>query len=460
MMGWKHSATNAPFLITNLQKLREEIIQEYPIRDILVLGMGGSALGARVFLSLYQTDLLKAGVRVRVLDTTEPSSVQAILDDFNAAEGLVIVSSKSGSSIEPLCLAQIFFDRLSKVLGSEPAAAAHFISISDEATPLSQRADIQGWRGIISTPPHVGGRFSALTAFGLAPLVLAGIHPKETIDAAQHMQFICLGQDKTSCPAKQLADSVFHNLRNGRDKLIISYDEKSESFARWLEQLVAESLGKQGLGLIPLPMPKLRAEKILALNHPDIQNIELAELSPELAGGDMLRWMFAVEILASYLQLDPFDQPNVEAVKQSIRSSIGKDTQTSLSTHLDQQHAAGRIAGIDALPSLVGPQNFIVLMAWTPHNDQARESLEEFAKDLESHYGRPVVIAEGPSYLHASGQLYKGGPNSGIFVTVIQETTDDLIIPRSDYSLRRLYRAAFKGDVEVMLSLGRIIIKL
>ncbi|MCL2746458.1 MAG: hypothetical protein FWE48_05165 [Coriobacteriia bacterium] len=459
MTGWKHSATNAPLLINNLQRLQEEIAQEFPVRDIVVLGMGGSALGVRIFLDLYKQELKNLGVRVRVVDTTEPSSVRAILNDFDAAAGLVIVSSKSGGTIEPLCLSQIFFKYMSLTLGSDLAAAAHFISISDENTVLSKRADVQGWRGIINTPPNVGGRFSVLTAFGLAPLVLAGIDPKVVVESAQDMQFLCLDTE-TACPATQLADSIFQNLRDGRDKFIIGYDEQSESFARWLEQLVAESLGKQGKGLIPLPMPMERANRILALGHPDIQNIALAGLRPDVVGGDLLRWMFAIEKLATYLHLDPFDQPNVEAVKQSTRSSMNGCTEKSLNDYLEQLLNANRIASIDHMPNLVGPQSFIVLIAWTPEGDQARSSLEALAADFEVHYKRPVVVAEGPHYLHASGQLYKGGPNSGVFVTITQETTSDITIPETNYSLRQLYRATFNGDIEVMLSLGRKIVKL
>ncbi|MCL2403086.1 MAG: hypothetical protein FWC86_02475, partial [Coriobacteriia bacterium] len=232
MTGWKRSATNAPLLVSNLQRLREEILEEYPIRDIVVLGMGGSALGARIFLNLNKQELLDSGVRVRIVDTTEPNSVKAILGDFDAAAGLVIVSSKSGGTIEPLCLGQIFFKYMSLTLGSDRAAAAHFIAISDENTPLTRRANAQGWRGIINTPSNVGGRFSVLTAFGLAPAVLAGIDPKATIEAAQDMQFLCLSGKP--CPAKLLADSIFQSLREGRDKCIIAYDEQSEAFARWL----------------------------------------------------------------------------------------------------------------------------------------------------------------------------------------------------------------------------------
>ena len=464
LTGWKRSASNAPALIKNLQRLRSEICQEYPIRDIAVLGMGGSALGARVFADLYRHELLHLGVKLRIVDTTEPSNIQEVLRDFDAARGLVIVSSKSGGTLEPLCLGQIFFKHLSFSLGSPGAAAAHFISISDENTTLSRLAQSQAWRGIINTPEDVGGRFSALTAFGLAPLVLAGVNPEEVVAAAQNMQYMCLESDLN--PAQRLADSIYQNLNDGRDKIIISHDAQSRSFARWIEQLIAESLGKEGKGLIPLPMPTHRANKLLALGHSDIQNVALANLSRRNVGEDFLRWMFAVEKLAEYLELDPFDQPNVEAVKQATHSAIQRNIKASGTAGTfgqDSLHhllANPRIAPTSQLPLLIGPDNFIVIMSWAPSSTQQTASLESLAANLEERYQRPVVIAEGPHYLHASGQLYKGGPKLGVYLLLTKDTPIDMPIPRVNYSLRQLYRAALSGDLEVMLSLGKPIVRL
>ena len=448
----------------NLQRLRSEIEQEYPIRDIIVLGMGGSALGARVFADLYSHELSLLGVRIRIVDTTEPGTIQAILRDFNASCGLVIVSSKSGGTLEPLCLGEIFFHHLSRSLGSTSAAAAHFISISDENTTLSNLAATQAWRGIINTPKDVGGRFSVLTAFGLAPLVLAGIDPIEAIQAAQSMQLACTKSE--SNPAQGLADLIYQNLTMGRNKLIISHDIQSESFARWLEQLIAESLGKEGKGIVPLPMPTHRANRLLALRHPDIQNIVLENLDKSRIGEDLVRWMFSIEKIAKYLGLDPFDQPNVEAVKRATHSAIRENsTGAEFGGGFGQdrlQHllADPRIKSSSQLPALVGSNNFIVIMSWAPASAEHTAYLESLAANLEDHYRRPVVIAEGPHYLHASGQLYKGGPNLGVYLLLTEDPVVDILIPRVPYSLRQLYRAELIGDLEVMLSLGKPIVRL
>ena len=464
LTGWRRSASNAPALIKNLQRLRGEICHEYPIRDIVVLGMGGSALGVRVLADLYSHELLQLGVRLRIVDTTEPVTIQAILRDFDVRQGLVIVSSKSGGTIEPLCLGQIFFQHLSSNLGSPGAAAAHFIAISDEGTTLSRLAQSQAWRGIINTPKDVGGRFSVLTAFGLAPLVLAGVNPEEIIAAAQNMEFMCTESDLN--PADRLANSIHQNLSDGRNKLIIGHDRQSTSFARWLEQLIAESLGKEGKGIIPLPMPMQRANKLLALGHSDIQNVVLANLSRRNVGEDLLRWMFATEKLAEYLELDPFDQPNVEAVKQATRSAIqgnvahNKSVDTFGQDRLHRVLADSRIAPLTQLPLLVGPDNFIVIMSWAPANAQHTASLESLAASFEERYQRPVVIAEGPHYLHASGQLYKGGPDLGVYLLLTKDTPIDMPVPRAHYSLRQLYRATLSGDLEVMLSLGKSMVRL
>jgi len=489
MTGWKQSAEHAPLLIKNLECLRAEILQEYPIKDILVLGMGGSALGTRALKDLYSQDLEDAGVRLRVVDTTEPRSIKAILQDFDVATGLVFVSSKSGGTIEPLCLGQIFFKHASDTLGSTEAAAAHFISISDEGTPLTKLAEEQKWRGIINTPKNVGGRFSVLSAFGLAPLVLAGIDTSELIKAAHDIQCKCdppapesddspAGKDPNSdshaeepCPADHLADSLYQNMCDGRNKLIISHDTGAESFARWLEQLIAESLGKDGKGLIPLPMSTRRANKLLSYGGTDIQGISFSKMTVADVGKNLQRWMFAIEKIAHHLQLDPYDQPNVEAVKlatskaldrssgeASTDSSCSAATGNSLSlrNHLNDP----RMKKSEQLPELIEPRSFVVLQSWAPMTAENSEKLENFAADFEQRHKRPVVIAEGPHYLHASGQLYKGGPEGGIYILLIQETAEDLSIPGENYSLKQLYCAAAIGDYEVMLSLGKPLIKL
>jgi len=482
MTGWRQSASYAPALIENILRLRAEISQEYAIRDIIVLGMGGSALGARVFADAFSAELAQLGVRLRIIDTSEPSAVTATLNDFNIGAGLIIVSSKSGGTIEPLCLGQIFFDRLSEILGSKRAAAAHFIAISDADTPLSNLAKLQGWRGIINSPSNIGGRFSALTAFGLAPIVLAGINPMRMVEAAQEVQFQCVGGE--SCPAEQFALSIYQNMYSGHDKLLIGYVEQAESFARWLEQLIAESLGKQGKGLIPLPMPLHRANKMLAYGKPDIQNIALTQMTQEDYAKNMVLWMFAIEKLAGYLQVNPFDQPNVEPVKQATRAALAANSdlmrlrqeRDSLSTdsddkkdddeevfdgdYLDQLFNDNRVMDASKMPDLVGANSYIALLTWAPMTEQNKLMLENLAGNFQQFYQRPVVIAEGPGYLHASGQLYKGGPNSGVFAILSQNPVEDLSISGTDYSLKQLYRASLAGDIESLLAQGRRVAKL
>jgi len=458
MTGWKQSATNAPSVINALLALREEILREYQIRDIVVVGMGGSALGARVFADFFIDDLDAQGVTLRIVDTTEPSSIQAILNDFNAEQGLVIVSSKSGGTVESLCLGQIFFKHMTTVLGSPQKAAQHFISISDTDTPLSRLAKSQSWCGAINTPQNVGGRFSVLTAFGLAPMILAGMDSSNIVNAAQEMQNQC--SHESTCPARRLAASLYQGMIEGRDKLIIGHDAESESFARWLEQLIAESLGKDGKGLIPLPMPLERANKLCSSANDDLQSMSVAQLTAQTVGEDLLRWMFAVEKLAEYLKLDPFDQPNVEAVKVATRTALAQITADPKHEQVAAVLDDTRFGGADDLPGLVGAKSFIALISWAPVTIENLSSLEALAGSLQDHFGRPVVIAEGPHYLHASGQLYKGGPDSGVYALLTQESKSDIEIPGADYTLKQLYQASLIGDLEVMLSLKRPVVKL
>ncbi|MCL2680435.1 MAG: hypothetical protein FWF11_03030 [Coriobacteriia bacterium] len=458
MTGWRSSATDAPYLVAHLQRFRAQILRDYPLRDIIVLGMGGSALGARVMIDQHAAQLQQLGVRIRIVDTTEPSTIIAILNDFDAQRGLVIAASKSGSTIEPLCLMQVFFQHLSQVLGSPTAAAQHFVSISDEDTALTRLARAQNWRGALVSPADVGGRFSVMTAFGLAPLVLAGVDISEVLPSAADMQKRCLSDER--CPAWQLATSLYQNYAEGRDKLLISYsDQATESFARWLEQLIAESLGKEGKGLIPLPMTGVRADKLQYRGLSDLQSITCAPRTAAALGAELIRWMFAVEHLAHYLQVDPFDQPNVEAVKTATRRALDITT-AGYPGGLKEFSRDSRIACAHQLPDLVQQESYLVLMSWAPETPENLAALEQLAADLEECYQRPAVIAAGPHYLHASGQLYKGGPDSGIYLLLSQETEGDLPIPGAPYSLRQLYHAAFAGDLDVMLTRGRPLVRM
>ena len=456
--GWKRSASNAPAVVEQLKLIRKEIRKDFPIRDIVVLGMGGSVSAARVLASHFENELREKQVRLRIADTTEPSSVEAILRDFNSKNGIVIVSSRSGSNIEALCLGQLFTAQLKAVLGDDLVAAKHFISISEENTPLSMLAETQNWRGSITVPRDVSGRFQALTAFGLAPVVFAGINIEEILQAAEQMEFICF--DGTLCPAYCIAESIHQNFLDGKDKLIISYDEEARYFARWLEQLIAESLGKDGKGVIPLPVPRQRAEKLMQQDCPDLQSISLVDLDSKDIGGDFVRWMYAIEKLAEMLEIDPFDQPITEALKQSIRFSLRRSSGTHGFTSLSQQLTDHRVWNAQFLPSIVGPSNYVVLKSWAPPSPENTRSLENLASSFQDYFKRPVVIAEGPGYMHSSSQMYKGGPNSGVFVMVAQESEADFAIPGAQYSLRQLYRAAFCNDLSEMLAYNRIVVKL
>ena len=463
MSGWRHTATDAPQLIESLLRFRNELLQRHSVEDIIVLGMGGSALGARIFVNQYASLLQQVDVRIRIVDTTEPDTIREILRDFNVRAGLVIVASKSGSTIEPLCLKQIFFQHVKNVLGSVRAAAARFICISDEDTSLTHLARQQQWRGIIVSPENVGGRFSVMTAFGLAPLVLAGIYPADLLESARTMQERCLnGHD---CPAQALADSLYQNYLDGRDKLVIGYtDQTTQSFARWLEQLIAESLGKEGTGLIPLPMSAYRASKLQTMGLTDVQSISIVPATPAVLGAELMRWMFAIEHLAQFFAVNPFNQPNVEASKQRTRDILNQICQLSSTSPrqitLQALLSDNRIMDSYHLPNLLASDSYIVLMSWAPETPQNRAALERLAANIEARYRRPATIAVGPHYLHASGQLYKGGPDTGVYILLAQNSKSDLAVPGAAYSLGQLHSADLAGEIDVMSALGRPLVRL
>jgi transaldolase/glucose-6-phosphate isomerase len=492
MTGWQTSAATAPTLVKRISLLREELVSEFILRDIVVLGIGGSALGIRMLADLYAQQLWEQGVRLRVLDTTEPRTVTNTLLDFDVAHGLVIVASKSGSSFEPISLGQLFFTHLTRFFGSTEQAAAHFLSLSDADTPLTNLAMNSRWRGIIVTPDNVGGRFSVLTAFGLAPLILAGIDVGELLASAHAMQTQCLSPGPNTyasqhqSPAVNLADLLYGQLCKGRNKLLLTCERTSYVVALWLEQLLAESLGKNGIGLIPVVTCAERTGALVASGAGDVMEITIPAPTPTLLGSEIVRWMFTVYQLGIRLGINPFDQPDVEVSKQATRRILESSmahpghpsnkllpldfvsaakTQTApspvrLAYSGEEAMAPANLSPelYAALAQLLQPDSYLTLLAWTPCTPENNARLEMLAFALEQWCHRPVCIGFGPRYLHSTGQLHKGGPANGVFLFIVKLDSTDLAIPGAPYTLQQLYQAQQAGDLETLIAQGKRIL--
>ena len=539
MNGWKHAASDAPQVIARLGELRDRL--PFTLREIIVCGMGGSALAAYVLKTLYAPQFAAAGeqpaagaagaagegrgVKLHVVDTTAPAYVARVRDEMDGAGTLLIVASKSGSTLEPNALLRLFAERLAALLGSAEAAARHCVALTDPGTTLEALAREEGWLEVVSTPADVGGRYSALTAFGLAPLVLAGVDPTPLITRAQAAESDALapadeycdkhngtlalagqhcdeqmpvGRDAPGAPlpgapatSARLADFLSASEESGRDVVLLVLPPELVAVGRWLEQLIAESLGKEGRGLVPVVTTPQRAEELLLFSSRARAVVSVVVIGDETAdptglltrvretaeafkaptftypfheatycGALFVDWEFAVAACGERLGINPFDQPDVAASKEATTRILAKAGSGSGSDagRIDTPGAPLLDPGTTPDPCAAADDpgtHYIALLAWLPYSKANDALLQRQACELERRYGLPVAIEYGPRYLHSTGQAYKGGPATGLFLFVGDTGAIDLPIPTYDFTLAQLFTAQYKGDLQTLAAHSR-----
>lgn len=483
-LGWLTLASDAYDYFEYLTELREEA-HARGLTDIVLIGMGGSSLSVRMFDAIVapeeddsdlsdnagtepnQDDTFHAPT-LHVLDTTHPRDVAALLTQLAPTTTLVIVSSKSGSTTEPRALGDLFFNHFCEVLGSEEAPH-HFVAITDEGSPLDQSALDAHWDRIIHARATVGGRFSALSMFGLVPAAYAGIDFERLIENALPIENLCRGEETFANPGAQLACFLFDAYQNGRDKLFFIVAPRYRAFGLWLEQLIAESLGKDGRGIIPLVTEQSRVGNTLPadacaiiMRDADDEFLErygeeleasgpVTEFtlnSPHDIAGECVRWEYATALLGFLMGLNPFDQPDVAASKaQTVALLEGAPYE---GTPHDSR----------SLPQLIHEGDYLALLSYLPNAEADMDRLLDCARSLEERYMRPVLVAQGPRYLHSTGQLFKGGPNRGVFLMVGNTApgADDITLVNRPYTLAQLIDAQRKGDMMSLLARGRRVV--
>ncbi|MBA3787861.1 MAG: glucose-6-phosphate isomerase [Actinobacteria bacterium] len=389
--------------------------------DIVLLGMGGSSLAPEVLRRAFQVESL------HVLDTTHPQAIRRLEEGLDLERTLFLVSSKSGSTLETRSHLEYFWD----LTGGR---GAQFAAITDPGSELQHVATERGFRAVFAGEPEIGGRYSALSMFGLVPAALMGVELERFLDGAAAMMNACRGED--SNPGLELGLKLGEGWHEGRDKICI--DESPTGFGLWAEQLLAESTGKQGKGLIPAPGE--------SADGPDRQRGELLFDDPYDLGGEFYRWEFATAVAGHILQIHPFDQPNVQAAKDKTNEVL----------------AAGEPdvepkGSLDELLGQAGKGDYACIQAFI---DPARET--DLAPLLGRAHATGCVVTSGlgPRYLHSTGQLHKGGPNTGLFVQVVDETGDELPIPAQDFGFARLLRSQAAGDLAALEENGRRVIRL
>ena len=469
-LGWLTVTDTMREQIPALQYLAKEV-KEAGFRHVVLLGMGGSSLGPEV---LHRTFGSAPGyTELIVLDSTAPTWVQSVADAIDPARTLFLVSSKSGSTIESTSFYAYFRGLLEAAVG-EGQAGQHFVAITDSGTALEKLAAAANFRRAFLNPPDIGGRYSVLSYFGLVPAALIGMELSKLLDRADRMRIRCgpdvSGQDN---PGSWLGAVMAAGVRQGRDKLTLATSPSIASFGLWAEQLLAESTGKEGTGIVPITGEPLLSpeayghdrlfvylrlegddnaavdaalERIQSENHPVVR---LDWQDRYDLGAEFFRWEFATAVAGSVLGIHPFDQPNVQLTKDQIDGVLG------------QYQSEGKLPGVEMAGTLGGllrqsmPGDYLAIMVYgleTPQLDQALHSLRR--RVMERHR-IATTLGYGPRFLHSTGQMHKGGTDSALFLQITVEHEMDLTIPGHSFTFGVLNDAQSLGDFQALVASGR-----
>jgi glucose-6-phosphate isomerase len=416
-LGWLDEPKRMQERVGELHDFAEQARTRFD--TFVLLGMGGSSLAPEVLKRTFGTKGL------HVLDTTHPAMLRHAEQFLDLQKTLFVVSSKSGTTLETRSHFDYYWGRVGE-------KGDQFVAVTDPGSQLEQLAGERGMR-VFSGEPTIGGRYSALSPFGLVPAALMGLDLELLLANAVRMAESCRGE---SNPGLELGLRLGAGWQEGRDKVCIP--ETDGRFGLWAEQLIAESTGKQSKGLVPAPGE--------SPDGPDRQRAEVNLPDAYEIGAEFFRWEFAVAVAGSILEINPFDQPNVQAAKDKTNEVLASGEDPELTSQ----------GSLDELLAAAAPPNYVAIQAFI---DPVREGellpLIERARET----GCVVTHGLGPRYLHSTGQLHKGGPPTGLFVQVVDDTGEEIPIPGQEFGFGRLIRAQAEGDFRSLQQLGRKIVR-
>ena len=464
-LGWVEAATVSQPLVPEILALRDALRTEGVTR-IVLCGMGGSSLAPEVIAGT-------AGVELTVLDSTDPEQVAAALAD-RLAETAIVVSSKSGSTLETDSQRRVFEHAFTEA-GLD--AKSRIIIVTDPGSPLDKASREAGYRAVFNADPNVGGRYSALTAFGLVPCGLAGVDIQAFLDEAEETAEI-LNDDSEENIGLALG-AALGGTNPLRDKIVIAEDGSGiVGFADWAEQLIAESTGKLGTGVLPVvagpnaPEVTSGAADVLVVRLVGADaDVDLGANEAAIAGGlaaQMMTWEFATAVAGRLLGINPFDQPDVEAAKVAARGLLDAQPEATPADFTDGAievrggdwlgGATTAAEAVSALLGRLGTDGYLSVQAYFDRLSYA--PLEGIRDELAALSGRPVTFGWGPRFLHSTGQFHKGGPAIGVFLQVTAASAADLAIPDRPFTFGELIAAQAAGDAQVLTEHGRPVLRL
>ncbi len=496
-LGWLNSPENMTGVVPQIIKFADDV-RKAGFKQAVLLGMGGSSLAPDLFARVFGT--ADGHLRLHVLDSTDPDAVSELTDAVDPEETLFIVATKSGTTTETLSFFKHFFNITSEVAGRSKAGS-HFIAITDPASPLVDLADKHSFREVFVNDPDIGGRYSALSYFGLVPAALTGVDIAQLLDRASTVACNC---EPENCPVNgdnsgSLLGAAMGTLAlSGRDKLTLITSPPIEAFGAWAEQLLAESTGKEGKGILPVDGETLAkpetygpdrlfvylrlagdrtyddaVQSLKDTGHPVIQ-INLDD--PYDLGGEFFRWEIATAVAGHVLGINPFDQPNVESAKDQTRQMLsvyGKDGA------LPDRKPTLKEEGITVFSDLkvnslsealnrfldqAGPGDYLSVQAYIKPSEDAWSLLQHMRLRIRDRLGIATTLGYGPRFLHSTGQLHKGDSGRGLFIQIISRNSADLPVPdeagsgKSSITFGVLKAAQAMGDRQALLDVGRKVI--
>ncbi len=491
-MGWLHVADKMISVAPRLQRFATEV-KKRGFKHVVHMGMGGSSLAPLTFARSFST--AQNALPLSVLDTTDPATILRIERSVPLAETLFIVASKSGTTAETRAFGDYFYDRVKSIKGS--AAGENFAVITDPGTPLLKLADERNFLRSFTNFPDIGGRYSALSYFGLAPAALMGVDVPELLERAMIMMYCC---NTTSHIAKEsgiaLGVAMGELAKLGRNKLTLLTPDSLSTFGMWLEQLLAESTGKEDTGILPVagedvgdpdvygndrnfvylhfndnsddPMTK-HVKRLLDAGHP-LTTIQMGDKLD--IGQEFFRWEIATAGAGAVLGINPFNQPNVKESKDNtnrlldeVKSKGKLDEEPPVLTDgsLKFYHAKGHSSASSLLRDFFAQcaaGDYVAFQAYLTENPGTDHGLQNIRLLVRDKLHVATTVGYGPRYLHSTGQFHKGGPNSGIFVQLTAEDKEDVDVPGKGYTFGTLRKAQAKGDLDALERHGRRILRI
>lgn len=483
-LGWLYAVDRSLEALPEIEEFCASVKQE-GFKNVVLLGMGGSSLAPLVFQKTFENPLAN-GLKLFVLDTTEPETIKRIESAINVVDTLFIVSSKSGTTAEVVAFYEYFFYRVSTV--KKDKAGENFIAITDEGSPLVMLANRKNFRKTFVNFPEIGGRYSALSLFGIVPAALMGVNVKEFLNRTSEMVDACGPEvPATHNPGVILGIAIAEMALKECNKLTYLLPAELSAFGLWLEQLLAESTGKNGKGILPFnscpsnkittfgkdrfflnmgfygdqnDIQSMKPTDLIALKYPLINIMIKDELD---LGKEFFRWEIATATAGSILGVNPFDQPNVQESKRYTDKLLKKVEhegelpkmepaliEDSLIYYCIHKRPTSKKL-LENFFSLSKCGDFIAFQAYLPEESEVENAFCEIQKTMQKNLKIAVSTQYGPRYLHSTGQYHKGGPNNGYFVQFICSSTVDIQIPELPYTFGILKRAQAIGDREALL---------